>query len=111
VRAEGELIFTTSCFAEVQETLFRSKFDRYIAPADRVDFVAMLFRSATWVDSAEAVRICRDPKDDKFLNAALAGNVECIVTGDGDLLALHPFRGIRILKPATFLAAFTEPAR
>jgi predicted nucleic acid-binding protein len=27
------------------------------------------------------------------------------VTGDNDLLALHPFRGIPVLTPAAFLAS------
>lgn len=111
VRTTGELIFTTSTFEEVQATLFRSKFDRYIAPAERVAFVATLMQSATWVDTTETIRICRDPKDDKFLDAATAGRLECLVSGDGDLLSLDPFRGIRILKPAAFLAAYAEGRR
>jgi predicted nucleic acid-binding protein len=35
--------------------------------------------------------------------AELAG-AQFIVTGDKDLLALHPYRGIRIVTPAEFLA-------
>lgn len=44
-----------------------------------------------------------DPKDDKFLDVALNGGAQMIVTGDQDLLVLHPFQGIEILKPADFL--------
>ena len=106
VREEGELIFTTSSFAEIQETLSRDKFDRYIAPAERVDYIAMLFRSATWVDPVEAIRVCRDPKDDKFLEAAVAGKADTVVTGDKDLLVLDPFRRVRIYTPAIFLASY-----
>jgi len=50
------------------------------------------------------VTICRDPKDDKFLEAALAGRADCIVSGDADLLNLTPFEDIPILRPAEFLA-------
>ena len=46
---------------------------------------------------------CRDPKDDKFLEVAVAGKADVIVSGDKDLLALHPFAGIPILPPADFL--------
>jgi uncharacterized protein len=49
-------------------------------------------------------RICRDPKDDKFLDVALEGRAAALVTGDEDLLVLHPFEGIPILQPAEFLA-------
>ena len=50
------------------------------------------------------ITACRDPKDDKFLTLAVAANADYIVTGDDDLLVLHPFRGIQIIKPAEFLA-------
>ena len=46
---------------------------------------------------------CRDPKDDKFLDVALAGGAHALITGDLDLLALHPFHGIPIVTPAEFL--------
>jgi uncharacterized protein len=47
---------------------------------------------------------CRDPKDDKFLELALDGKAEVLVTGDSDLLCMHPWRGIAILSPADYLA-------
>ena len=50
------------------------------------------------------VKICRDPKDDKFLDVAINGGADLIVTGDADLLVLHPFEGIEIVTPAAYLA-------
>ena len=50
------------------------------------------------------VRACRDPKDDKFLEVAINGGAEWIVTGDNDLLVLHPFEGVDIVSPADYLA-------
>ncbi len=47
---------------------------------------------------------CRDPKDDKFLEAALATETDCVVSGDADLLDMTPFEEIPILRPAAFLA-------
>jgi predicted nucleic acid-binding protein len=49
------------------------------------------------------VRACRDPRDDKFLEVAVHGRADAIVTGDRDLLDLNPFRGIAILTPAEYL--------
>jgi len=60
---------------------------------------------ATFVQPSAQIRICRDPKDDQFLEAAVAGAADFIVTGDADLLALDPFQGIRIVNPASFLSA------
>jgi len=47
--------------------------------------------------------ICRDPDDDNILAAAVAGNCDCIVTGDKDLLVLREYQGIPILKPSAFM--------
>jgi putative PIN family toxin of toxin-antitoxin system len=59
--------------------------------------------------TAEAVTICerivasRDPTDDKFLELAVNGRADLIVTGDADLLVLNPFRDIPIVSPVTFV--------
>ena len=45
----------------------------------------------------------KDPEDNKFLELAVNGNANVIVSGDADLLALHPFRGIPIEAPAKFM--------
>jgi predicted nucleic acid-binding protein len=50
------------------------------------------------------VRASRDPKDDKFLDLAVNGRADVVVTGDNDLLALDPFRGIAILTPAAYIS-------
>jgi uncharacterized protein len=48
-------------------------------------------------------QICRDADDDAVLACALAANASMIITGDKDLLVLHPWRGIHIVKPADAL--------
>lgn len=45
---------------------------------------------------------CRDPDDDWVLATAIAGDCQCIVTGDKDLLVLNPFRSLGIVSPADF---------
>jgi hypothetical protein len=49
--------------------------------------------------NAGTASILTDPDDDKFLDAAINGEADCIVTGDVDLLTLDPFHGVRILTP------------
>ena len=46
---------------------------------------------------------CRDPKDDKFLEVAISGQADVIVSGDEDLLTMNPFSGIPIITPRAFL--------
>jgi uncharacterized protein len=43
------------------------------------------------------------PHDDKFLELAVNGRADLIISGDADLLALNPFRDIPILTPAAFM--------
>lgn len=50
-----------------------------------------------------AVNVCRDPKDDKFLELALSGDASFIITGDKDLLILNPFQNIKILSSSGFI--------
>lgn len=61
------------------------------------------------IEPSERVTVCRDPKDDIFLSVALAGAADVLVSGDEDLLALHPFHGIRIIGPSAFLRELTHP--
>lgn len=46
--------------------------------------------------------ICRDPKDAAILGTALAADATCLVSGDGDLLAIRKHQGVRILAPSQF---------
>ncbi|MER3447931.1 MAG: hypothetical protein C4291_14370 [Candidatus Dadabacteria bacterium] len=50
--------------------------------------------------------VCNNPDDDKFLECAVAGNANVIVSGDRHFLALGSYQGIHILQPASFLRLF-----
>ena len=56
------------------------------------------------VTPQKIISACRDAKDNKFLEAELAGEADCIVSGDANLLVLTPFEDIPILRPAEVLA-------
>jgi predicted nucleic acid-binding protein len=70
---------------------------------DRQRFLRLFGRIVEQVTVLHVVRACRDPKDDKFLELGVNGTADVIVTGDADLVALNPFRGIRIVSAAEFL--------
>lgn len=57
----------------------------------------------------ESIALCRDPKDDKFLEPAVNGKADVIVSGDTDMLVLNPFRGIAIVSPAVFVQGASRP--
>lgn len=99
----GVLLVSEATMNELADVLSRPKFDRYISLEDRQEFLRLLGRVAEFVASVYAVRECRDPKDYKFLEVALSGKADVILTGDADLLTLNPWRGIAILSPAEYL--------
>lgn len=68
----------------------------------RADLLKLLAR-AELITITERIAACRDPTDDKFLELAINGRADLIITGDADLLALNPFRDIPIVTPATFV--------
>jgi putative PIN family toxin of toxin-antitoxin system len=101
----GQLIFSDSTQRELIAVMTSPKLDKYVAAASRE---ALLLRIAPLIELTtvwQPVRICRDPHDDAVLEAAVHGSADAIVTGDKDLLALHPFAGIAIVTPADYLAA------
>ena len=57
---------------------------------------------------ARSITACRDPKDNKDLELAVAGPAEVLVTGDEDLLVLHPFEGIPVVTSADLLRRLDE---
>jgi putative PIN family toxin of toxin-antitoxin system len=100
----GQLIVSEATMEELATVLGRPKFDPYVSIADRQEFVRILGRISEMIPIVRAVRACRDPRDDKFLEVAVNGRADLIVTGDRDLLELNPFMGIAISSPAAYLA-------
>jgi len=101
---EGTLAFSEDILQEYAETLSRKRFDKYVSIEKRLNFLQQLTASGTLIAIKNKIQACRDPKDDKYLELALAYSAKCIVTGDADLLILHPFKDIPVLTPAEFLA-------
>jgi uncharacterized protein len=104
----GVIVLSNSVLSELEEVLYRPKFDRYLTKERRQEFLEDLIENAQFIDVTEQINECRDPKDNKYLELALSGQAECIVTGDDDLLVLNPWRGIEILTVQEFLASNTN---
>jgi putative PIN family toxin of toxin-antitoxin system len=103
VTSAHAVLASDATIMELADVLSRREFDPYIAIEKRKEFLRLFGRIAEHVPILHVVRACRDPKDDKFLELAVNGTADMIVTGDADLLALDPFRGIRIMTPAGFV--------
>jgi uncharacterized protein len=104
-RGRAEILLSPAVEDELRRVLLRPRFRRYFAPGEAERFLTLVAGIAVLVEPVTAVSECRDPQDDKYLALALDGGAEVIVSSDKDLLALDPWRGIRILSPAEFVAA------
>ena len=99
----GIVLMSDAVFEEITEVLLRPKFDKYTNPIKRATFLDELLGIVEFVEVTMQIDECRDIKDNKYLELAVSGGANLILTGDEDLLVLHPFRQISILKIQTFL--------
>jgi putative PIN family toxin of toxin-antitoxin system len=102
-RHNAILLVSQATMTELADVLAGAKFDRYVSVEQRMGFIRLISKIAEFVPIVHRVRECRDPEDDKFLEVALNGRADFVLTGDADLLALNPWRGIAIMSPAEYL--------
>ena len=105
-REIGIAVYSVDTLAEFAETLTRQKFDKYLSSEKRLEEIASYEKRGQLIHVSISIDICRDPKDNKFLELAVEAGAACIITGDKDLLVLHPFENIPILSAADFLKTF-----
>jgi putative PIN family toxin of toxin-antitoxin system len=102
----GVLVFSNETLSELREVLIRSKFDKYVSLADRLEYIERLESRSEIIEVISNFNDCRDLKDNKFLNLAYDSQASYIVTGDNDLLILNPFKGIPVIQLSYFLNQF-----
>lgn len=99
-------VYSTDLILEIIEVLgrpaLRSKY--HIGPDDINVVINVIRLRGDLVVPICKVTACREPKDNMFLETTLAGDADCIVSDDADLLDLIPFEDIPILSPGEFLA-------
>jgi putative PIN family toxin of toxin-antitoxin system len=107
--ASCELCASLATLNEVKEVLAREKFLPYLGAEARMGFVQTIEKNVLRfvVEEKDLLALdpaCRDPKDNMFLALAAASEAEILVSSDEDLLVLDPWHGVRIMRPAEFLA-------
>ena len=104
IRQENQAIVTDEILIEYSEVINRlkQKYGRQYDVKSASDFLAVVNR----VHSKTKVEICRDPDDDKFLEAAMDGKAIYIVSGDQDLLSIKNYQDVEILTPKEFVERY-----
>lgn len=101
------LLFSADIFDEYFEVIARPKFGQE-EKAIR-ELVELLTEKGIVVEPKITLNVVRhDPDDNKFLECAVVGDADFIISGDHHLLTLHEYRGIKILRIAEFLHEIEE---
>ena len=97
--------------AEIQAELTETLCTKFGWAAEHVEEAGKrLWTNALWCKPAN-VKASRDPDDDHVLGCAVAGNAQFLISGDKDLLTLHPYGAVAIVTPAQFLEMHATAAK
>jgi uncharacterized protein len=99
----GNILLSGNIMTELTISLNKPKLDKYITVKDKLVFLNRLATNAKFIEVMHTINECRDPKDNMFLELALSGNADLIISGDNDLLVLNPFRSIPVITPREFI--------
>lgn len=110
-RTNEAVCLSATVEAEIREVFARPKFRKYLTYGRAGRILELLTASAVSVVPTEVVTDCRDPKDNKYLELALAAGADTIVASDDDLLHLDPWRGVRIVSPGDYVGRFKGSRR
>jgi putative PIN family toxin of toxin-antitoxin system len=103
-RAVDVICVSDAVTDEIGAVLARPKFRAAITEARRREILEILMAGSRRYAPQLRVNDCRDPKDNKYLELALASGAAFLITGDADLLSLDPWRGVRICGAAEYIA-------
>lgn len=102
------ILISLPVLKELNEVLSRKKFQRYLLQKEKENFLDAVIQETVLIEIIEDISVCRDSEDDKFIELAINGNAECIISGDKDLLELKLFREIPIITPDEFLKMYSN---
>ncbi len=99
----GYFLLSQDTFEELEEVIYREKFDKYITKKERDQFLRDLLAKSVRIPITKPITACTDPDDDMFLEVAVNGQADYLITGNIKDFPPSPFRGLPILRPAEFL--------
>jgi putative PIN family toxin of toxin-antitoxin system len=105
------LIVSPEIIAELRRAAVYPKVKRYHSLSD-TEVEAWISSIQLTAEQVEPTRslfaVAADPEDDRYVDAAVAGAADLLVTGDADLLGLDVVEGIRVITPRAFLEAISR---
>lgn len=98
----GLLAFSRQTLNELIEILKRPKFEKYLSKTERQEFLTNILSVSQLFNPSRQFEICRDPRDNIFLDLIFECRADYLITGDQDLLVLRSFETAKILSPTDF---------
>ena len=102
-RQTGTILISAEIASEYFAVFSRPKFEKYVSLETRLAFIENIIANSLSVEPNEKFNVCRDQRDNMFLDLAVTAGASCIISGDQDLLVLNPFNNIPIISSADFL--------
>lgn len=104
--AQRDYTMLKSCESdkELRRVLLKPYIQKIVDPSTTALIEAAL-QASELIAITRRITACRDPMDDKFLELAVNGNANVIISGDKDLLSMAEFQGVPIISPAMFRRA------
>ena len=102
----GDVLSSNETLQELKSVFLRKKFKKCIDDELKNRMISLMRLHSEVIEVFERINVCRDQKDNKFLELAISGQADYIISGDNDLLVLNPFQEIQILTPKKFLERF-----
>ena len=103
-----EIVTDTRQISEIENVLSRPTIKKIIGPQRHAIMLRFIHRKAKLVTPKRRIKACRDPNDDYLLEIAVEAKATFLVSGDDDLLALDPFRSVRIVNYRDFKEMLKE---
>ena len=103
-----EIIVSEAILEEIERKLHEKAVEFEIETEIVSEWLDLITIEAIFVQPQEKIRACRDPDDDMFLEAAVEGRADFIVSGDKDLTDMGEFREIKLVKPTQFYDFLTR---
>jgi uncharacterized protein len=89
----------------LQKPKLQKRLDQLKITADEIVIIAKRLMTLVVIEEVIIPEL-RDPKDRMILATAIAGDAQIVISGDKDLLVIHPYGNISILLPQEFLSCY-----
>lgn len=112
----GRVVHSDKSLLVLNKILMNQRFDKYLTPANRQEFIRLFKNASTHVEIREPIKICRDIQDNIILELAFNAPANYVISGEKELLEHDRFlKNIRVVTPGDFLKytdeEFSAPAK